>query len=260
VKRRHLDISWRSGHDVIDPVNRVFGDKAALAALELPAAAIEQWEWHDHLVSPKGEAYEGITLLLNPVAPSGEKPEPGDVDALVAAILEEIDPVRRGLSCAILVQKNRSGEELVDALRGLTRIPVVSESEIFIASDNPLNRALMSLFQIAAHPGDTFAWEHLRMGPLGGMLESRRSLPSPFPRTSSPSSSRETSNRSRAIGRANSRRRTARLSMTSPAAGPRSSPSPHGFSTNPAAATSTSFSPFSRPTAPARPSPARSCR
>ncbi len=173
VKRRHLDISWRSGHDVIDPVNRVFGDKAALAALELPVAAIEQWEWHDHLVSSKGEDYEGITLLLNPVAPSGEKPEPGDIDALVAAILEEIDPVRRGLSCAILVQKNRSGEELVDALRGLTRIPVVSESEIFIASDNPLNRALMSLFQIAAHPGDTFAWEHLRMGPLGGMLESR---------------------------------------------------------------------------------------
>jgi len=171
VKRRHLDISWRSGHDVIDPVNRLFGDKAALVALELPAAAIDQWEWHDHLVSPKGEDYEGITMLLNPVAPSGENPEPGDIDALVAAILEEIDPVRRGISCAILVQKNRSGEELVDALRGLTRIPVVSESEIFIASDNPLNRALMSLFQIAAHPGDKFAWEQLRMGPLGGMLE-----------------------------------------------------------------------------------------
>ena len=172
VKRRHLDISWRSGHDVIDPINRVFGDKTALAALALPSAAIEQWEWHDHLVSPKGEDYEGITMLLNPVAPSGENAEPGDIDALVAAILEEIDPVRRGISCAILVQKNRSGEELVDALRGLTRIPVVSESEIFIASDNPLNRALMSLFQIAAHPGDKFAWEHLRMGPLGGMLES----------------------------------------------------------------------------------------
>lgn len=174
VKRRHLDISWRSGHDVIDPVNRVFGDKPALAALGLPAPAIDQWEWHDHLVSPKGERYEGITLMLNPVAPSGEKPEQGDVDALVAALLEEIDPVRRGITCAILVQKNRSGEELVDALRALTRIPVVSESEIFIASDNPLNRALTSLFQVAAHPGDSFAWEHLRMGPLGRMFGSEQ--------------------------------------------------------------------------------------
>lgn len=171
VRRRHLDISWRSGHDVIEAVNRIFGDKAALSALELPAAAIAQWDWHDHLVSPKGESYEGFTCLLNPVAPSGEKPETGDIHTLVAAILEEIDPVRRGISCAILVQKNRSGEELVDALRALTRIPVVSESEIFIASDNPLNRALMSLFQLAAHPGDTFAWEHLRMGPLGKVFE-----------------------------------------------------------------------------------------
>lgn len=180
VKRRHLDISWRSGHDVIDTVNRVFGDRAALAALELPASAIAQWEWHDHQVSPKGESYEGITYLLNPVAPSGEKPETGDVDALVAAILEEIDPVRRGISCAILVQKNRSGEALVDALRSLTQIPVVCESEIFIASDNPLNRALMSLFQAAGHPGDTFAWEHLRMGPLGEMLGSESLSPAAF--------------------------------------------------------------------------------
>lgn len=180
IRRRHLDVSWRSGHDVLDAVNRVFGDKAALAALELPVPAIAQWDWHDHRVSPKGEDYEGITCLLNPVAPSGEKPEKGDLHALVAGILEEIDPVRRGISCAILVQKNRSGEELVDALRALTRIPVVSESEIFIASDNPLNRALMSLFQVAAHPGDTFAWQHLRLGPLGPMLESESPSPEGF--------------------------------------------------------------------------------
>ncbi|HRQ87724.1 MAG TPA: UvrD-helicase domain-containing protein [Bacteroidia bacterium] len=171
LQRRHLDISWRSGHDVIDPVNRVFGDRAALAALELPTAALDQWEWHDHRVSPKGETYEGITCLLNPVAPSGEKPEAEDIHDLVAGILREIDPVRRGIACAILVQKNASAEELVDALRARTDIPVVSESEIFIADDNPLCRALVSLFKIAAHPGDRFACEHLRMGPVGRIVE-----------------------------------------------------------------------------------------
>lgn len=171
LRRRHLDVSWRSGHDVIDPVNRVFGDRAALEALGLPAAAVAQWEWHEHRVSPKGEPYEGCTFLLNPVGPEGGKPEAEDLHALVAGILEEIDPVRRGLSCAILVQKNRTGEELVDALRALTSVPVASESEIFIGSDTPHNRALASLLQLAAHPGDTFAWEHLRMGPLGSWLE-----------------------------------------------------------------------------------------
>lgn len=180
LRRRHLDISWRSGHDVIDPVNRVFGDRAALAAIGLPEAALSQWEWHDHRVSPKGEDYEGCTFLLNPAAPSGDKPEPEDVHALVAGILEEIDPVRRGLSCAILVQKNREGEALVDALRARVDIPVVSESEIFIATDNPLNRALLSLFQVAAHPGDRFAWQHLAMGPLRAAPEVGEGSPEAF--------------------------------------------------------------------------------
>ena len=180
LKRRHLDISWRSGHDVIDPVNRVFGDRAALAAIELPEATLSQWEWHDHRVSPKGEHYDGCTYLLNPVAPSGDKPEPEDVHALVAGILEEIDPVRRGLSCAILVQKNQEGEALVDALRARIGIPVVSESEIFIATDNPLNRALLAVFQVAAHPGDRFAWQHLTMGPLRTSAEVGEGSPEAF--------------------------------------------------------------------------------
>lgn len=182
IRRRHLDVSWRSGHDVIDPVNRVFGDRAALAGLGIPEAALAQWEWHDHRVSPKGEDYEGCTYLLQPAVPDGTKPEKEDVHALVAGILEEIDPVRRGLSCAILVQRNREGEALVDALRARTRIPVVGESEIFIASDNPLNRALLSLFQVAAHPGDTFAWEHLRMGPLRSRIEQEGWSPAAFSR------------------------------------------------------------------------------
>jgi ATP-dependent helicase/nuclease subunit A len=180
LRRRHLDISWRSGHDVIDPVNRVFGDRAALAAIGLPEATLSQWEWHPHRVSPKGESYEGCTFLLNPSAPSGDKPDQEDIHALVAGILAEIDPVRRGLSCAVLVQKNREGEALVDALRARIDIPVVSESEIFIATDNPLNRALLSLFQVAAHPGDRFAWQHLAMGPLRTAAEVAESSPETF--------------------------------------------------------------------------------
>ncbi len=177
LRRRHLDVSWRSGRDVIETVNRVFGDEAALRALGLPDPAVDQWEWHEHRVSPKGESFEGCTYLLNPVAPEGEKPEAGDIHALVAGILREIDPVRRGLSCAVLVQRNRVGEELVDALRSLVPIPVASESEIFIGSDNPHNRALASILQVAAHPADGFAWQHLRMGPLAPFLE--REAPTP---------------------------------------------------------------------------------
>lgn len=166
IRRRHLDVSWRSGHDVIETVNRIFGDRAALEALQLPPAALAQWEWHPHRVAPKNESVEGCTYLLQPLGEGGGKPGDEERYQLIAGILEEIDPVRRGLSCAILVQRNKEAEMLVDALRARTRIPVIGESEIYIASDNPLNRALLCLFQVAAHPGDTFAWEHLRMGPL----------------------------------------------------------------------------------------------
>lgn len=170
VHPRNLDVSWRSGIDVIDPVNRVFGCPATLAELGLPAATIAQWQWHDHEVAPTREKVEGCTMLLSPVPPTGEKLAKEDTFALVVGILEEINPVERGIKCAILVQSNKQGTTLIDYIRAHCRIPVVSESDILIASDNPLNRALMSVFQCAAHPGDTFAWEHLRMTPYGAVI------------------------------------------------------------------------------------------
>lgn len=182
VHPRHLDVSWRSGHDVIEPVNRVFGDRAVLEALELPAATVAQWQWHDHEVAPTREKYEGYTVFLNPQAPDGEKLAKEDTHALVVGILEEIAPVVRGIKCAILVQSNKQGAALVDYLRAHCDIPVVSESDILIASDNPLNRALMSVFQCAAHPGDTFAWEHLRMGPYGAVIAREELRASQFSR------------------------------------------------------------------------------
>ena len=171
VHQRNLDVSWRSGIDVINPVNRVFGDPAVLAALELPVSTIAQWQWHDHEVAPTREKIEGCTMLLNPVPPPGEKAAKEDTYALVVGILEEINPVARGIKCAILVQSNQQGTALIDYVRAHCHIPVVSESDILIASDNPLNRALMSIFQCAAHPGDTFAWEHLKMSPYGSVIE-----------------------------------------------------------------------------------------
>jgi ATP-dependent helicase/nuclease subunit A len=170
VHPRNLDVSWRSGIDVIDTVNRVFGCPATLAALELPAPTIAQWQWHDHEVASTREKIEGCTMLLSPVPPAGEKSAKEDSYALVVGILEEINPVERGIRCAILVQSNKQGTALIDYIRAHCRIPVVSESDILIASDNPLNRALMSVFQCAAHPGDTFAWEHLRMTPYGAVI------------------------------------------------------------------------------------------
>lgn len=169
--RRDLDVSWRSGHDVIDPVNRVFGDRAVLEELDLPAEALDRWEWNDHRVAPMHESLAGYTALLNPVAPDGEKPEEEDRFALVVEILERMQPIRRGIECAILVQTNRVGRRLVDFIRAESDIPVMSEADVPVATDNALNRAALSYLQLGAHPGDTFSWQHLLLTPFREVIE-----------------------------------------------------------------------------------------
>ncbi|MEX2580060.1 MAG: UvrD-helicase domain-containing protein [Verrucomicrobiales bacterium] len=172
IHPRRLDTSWRSVQDVLEPVNRVFRDRDAMRAVGLPDAAVERWDWADHRVAPPNLGKPGYTALLNAQPGEGKtKPDWEDKFALVAAILEEVRPTANGLSCAVLIQQNDRGNELVEYIRAHTDIPVVSESDQKIAKDNPVNLALTSLFQLAAHPGDRFAWEHLRMTPYRGAIE-----------------------------------------------------------------------------------------
>lgn len=175
IHKRPLNVSWRSGHDVIEMVNHVFGDEAALNELQLPADTITRWPWQPHQVAGVNDAMPGHALLLNPVPADGEKVNDEDHFALTLGILEDIQPVSRGLSCAILVQSNRKGRELVDYIRShsKSRIPVMCESEIAIAADNALTLALLSIIQVAVHPGDTMAWQHLQMTPFRELLEGK---------------------------------------------------------------------------------------
>ncbi len=175
IHKRPLNVSWRSGHDVIEMVNHVFGDEAALKELQLPADTITRWPWQPHQVAGIHDAMPGHALLLNPVPADGEKVNDEDHFALTLGILEDIQPVSRGLSCAILVQSNRKGRELVDYIRShsKSRIPVMCESEIAIATDNALTLALLSIIQVAVHPGDTMAWQHLQMTPFRELLEGK---------------------------------------------------------------------------------------
>ena len=168
IVARPLNVSWRSGHDVIEMVNKVFGTESSLRALEVPNATMNRWQWGTHTVAGINDKLPGYAALYNPIPLEGEKVEREDRFAVVVGLLEKIQPVARGLSCAILVQSNEAGRAMVDYIRAHSpsRIPVMSESEIAIATDNPLTLTLLSLLKCAAHPGDTLAWGHLRMTPF----------------------------------------------------------------------------------------------
>ena len=161
IAEEHLVRSWRSGPPVIATVNRVFGDAAVMTEL-FPGAASAAWnrEWRDH---------ESARLQLGGQAALLHGADEEARFALALRLLHEIEPLERGLTCAVLVQKNDTAARLADYLRREGGVPAVAESDLHICTDNPLGAALLALVKAAAYPGDTLAREHLKMTPLGGL-------------------------------------------------------------------------------------------
>ena len=162
IKEEHLDQSWRSGPAIVSVVNRVFGNALALGRL-VPAQTAERWtrEWRDH-VSAKPQLSGQVAWLH------------GDDDearaALTLRLLSEIAPLERGLSVAVLVQSNDAANWLADYLRREGGLPAVAASDLHVCTDNPLTTAVLALLQVAAYPGDRFAWEHVCMTPLAHVI------------------------------------------------------------------------------------------
>lgn len=166
----HLDESWRAGPPIISMVNRVFGDAAALTNL-FPGPMSATWnaEWRDHVSAVPERGGQAAWLLAEDEAARRET---------VLRLLGELHPLERGLTCAVLVQTNRAAAELADFLRQAGGIPAVAESDLRVCTDNPLGAAVLALVQVAAHPGDTLAWEHVGMTPFAAVL-AREGMTSP---------------------------------------------------------------------------------
>lgn len=165
LKKRFLAKSYRSCPDVLDAVNRVFGNTKVLN--ELLPGCVDDWDFKKHESAEPGLKGHATLLWCEPEAETDENPR----FHLVAAILNEARPIDRGLTCAVLVQKNDTATALADYLRSKTGLDVVSESQQHPATDNCATLALLAILKLAAHPSDTFAAEHIRMTPLGEILE-----------------------------------------------------------------------------------------
>ena len=162
IREQRLDRSWRSGPAVIAMVNRTLGDAKALQSL-FPVDAAKRWsdEWRDH---------ESARLSLGGFAElRSAEDEPGRFAATLR-VLEETQALARGLSVAVLVQKNETAASLADFLRREGKLPAVAESDLHVGTDNPLACALLALVRVAAHPGDEAAWALVRMTPLARTL------------------------------------------------------------------------------------------
>ena len=160
-----LDVSWRSVPDVLELINTVFGSPI-IAGDKYNATAGERWSngWREHTAAEPLLKKKGHAMYITV----------GDIDdrwQVLQHLLEQLQPIERGLNCAILVQKNDTVREVVNFLRGaLPTIPVMGESATNPGADNPLGAALLALFRAAAHPADRFSLGHLTLTPFAGHL------------------------------------------------------------------------------------------
>jgi ATP-dependent helicase/nuclease subunit A len=161
-----LNESYRSCEQVLEMVNAVFLKAEPLLDAMFPGVT-DLWRYERHVCSAKVASLRGHAALLKVTKDEDAEDEGNPLVDAVAALIRELNPPARGLTCAVLVRKNDTARAMSEALRAALGMEVICESQEAVCVDNPATLALLSLVQLAAHPGDTKAWEHLGMTPLG---------------------------------------------------------------------------------------------
>ncbi len=163
IRERSLVKSYRSDPALIELVNR-FGAAAADPANGLPTGVVAEWRrfWKPHeSAAPDRQGHATVRRLET----EDELPE------RVLAELARIDPIGRGLTCAVLTRDNKAARQLAAALRERGFLQVTAETDEQIATDAPVNRSLLALVAAVAHPADEASRRVVEMSPLRTLLD-----------------------------------------------------------------------------------------
>ena len=173
LKEYPMDKSWRSSESVLALVNRVCDPKSK--GMELfPGEAVQRWKFQEHLAALKDLAGHGWVCEMGEAEDlSADEVKMGWIGELV----KKLDPVRRGLSCAILVRKNSRGREIAEYVREHHKdTPVAVEDELLVGEENPVTAVLVDAFRFLCYPTDTLAWWHVQMSPFGEVFGGERDV------------------------------------------------------------------------------------
>jgi ATP-dependent exoDNAse (exonuclease V) beta subunit len=160
-----LNTTYRYCPQIADLVNRVFdGDRIASLLKPNAPEAGQKWQrlWAPH-TSRQSPGFAHVERVPTPDKAADEKA----IDPYLKAACDHLRTVRpweRGLSAAILVRSNDQGQRFAEALRR-AGIPAVWEGESAIC-DTPVVTALLHVLQVAEHPGNILAWQHVCATPL----------------------------------------------------------------------------------------------
>ena len=162
-----LDESRRYLPAISRAVNKVFGEATVRGAFEMddaPEGAM--WRCRDHISHDNSS--EGFVEVVQAVK-KGRVATVADFFEPVANALEAVKPWDRGITCAVLVRKNSTGEALLSHLKSHGIDKVVFEGDSIVA-DSPVMSAMTNLLRLAEHSSDSLAYEHIRHTPLAAAL------------------------------------------------------------------------------------------
>ena len=156
-KTAPLATSWRSAPPIIELVNAVFEKIETVAAsLNLSDAVVKKWNagWNVHKVAKPNKERIGYAQWLTVDDATEDSPFP--LFDAVTEILNAVDPIERGISCAILLRQNKDIETLAAELQA-SGFPVAVEGNTNPCLDNPLGSAVLAVLKAVAFPGDALA-------------------------------------------------------------------------------------------------------
>ena len=180
--------SWRSRPSVLALVNRVC-DPQCNSSLEDPntfsKAALTRWKYEEHVAQEKRQSSPGYaTVLLAGTNGAEEEDSTGDATEadtglaetvaaqarVIKTVLTQLRPIERGLSCAILVRKNKTAEAIAQWLRAHDVSNVMVEGVSTLAKQSPVVAALVDALRWLANPSSSFASGHVSLTPLWAVL------------------------------------------------------------------------------------------
>ncbi len=169
-----LEISHRSDASIVSAVEAVLNPATVAAQageFRFAPAVVDAWKraWVEH--RPRPGAAEGYAEFKI-VSVEAEDGNDTTGDALARGVLETIrhvDPIGRGLECAILVRTRDELARYVALLKG-EGIPVAAEGKINPCLATHLGVALLSLAKFVACPSDVISRAYLAASPLGASL------------------------------------------------------------------------------------------
>lgn len=166
---RSLLTSYRSSQPVIDTVNRAFSGLVGNLALDDQPRVAQAWSgrFAPHATA-RGELPGYCRLSTAPRAAEGDKPNEVTL-AFAAAEIARLSQDCPGRSIGVLVRRNAAVGRLIFLLRSEHKIAASEEG------GNPLTDStgvmlVLSLLQLADHPGDRAARFHVASSPLGTLV------------------------------------------------------------------------------------------